>query len=45
MLDWAYFVNAEKGNIDWREFNAKCEETGATRFVEALNHICTQHMG
>jgi len=45
MLDWAYFVNAEKANIDWREFNAKCEEAGATRFVEALNHICTQHMG
>lgn len=45
MLDWAYFVNAERENIDWREFNAKCAEAGATRFVEALNHICTQHMG
>ncbi len=45
MLDWTYFVNAEKENIDWREFNVKCEEAGATRFVEALNHICTQHMG
>lgn len=45
MLDWTYFVNAEKENIDWREFNIKCEEAGATRFVEALNHICMQHMG
>ena len=45
MLDWAYFVNAEKDNIDWREFNLKCTEAGATRFVEALNHICTAHMG
>lgn len=45
MLDWTYFVNAEKENIDWREFNTKCEEAGAMRFVEALNHICTQHMG
>lgn len=45
MLDWAYFVNAEKDNVDWREFNQKCEEAGATRFVEALNHICIQHMG
>lgn len=45
MLDWTYFVNAEKDNIDWREFNAKCEEAGAARFVAALNHICTQHMG
>lgn len=45
MLDWTYFVNAEKENIDWREFNSKCEVAGATRFVEALNHICTQHMG
>lgn len=45
MLDWTYFVNAEKENINWREFNVKCEEAGATRFVEALNHICTQHMG
>lgn len=45
MLDWTYFVNAEKENIDWREFNIKCEEAGATRFVEALNYICTQHMG
>ena len=45
MLDWAYFVNAEKDNIDWREFNLKCAEAGATRFIEALNHICTAHMG
>ena len=45
MLDWTYFVNAEKENIDWREFNAKCEEAGAARFVEALNYICTQNMG
>ena len=45
MLDWTYFVNAEKENINWREFNTKCDEAGATRFVEALNHICSQHMG
>ncbi len=45
MLDWTYFVNAEKENVDWREFNDKCGEAGATRFVEALNHICVQHMG
>ncbi|MBQ5899801.1 MAG: nucleotidyltransferase family protein [Alistipes sp.] len=45
MLDWAYFVNAERENIDWREFNIKCDEAGATRFVEALNYICTKHMG
>lgn len=45
MLDWTYFVNAEKENIDWREFNIKCEEAGAIRFVEALNDICIQHMG
>ena len=44
MLDWAYFVNAEKANIDWREFNAKCEDAGAVRFVEALNYICSQYM-
>lgn len=45
MLDWAYFVNAERENIDWREFNIKCDEAGATRFVEALNYICIKHMG
>ena len=45
MLDWTYFVNAEKDNINWREFNQKCEEAGATRFVEALNHICIEHFG
>lgn len=45
MLDWAYFVNAEKYNVDWREFNERCEEAGATRFVESLNHICIEHLG
>lgn len=45
MLDWTYFVNAEKDNVDWREFNQKCEEAGVTRFVEALNHICIEHFG
>lgn len=45
MLDWAYFVNAEKDNLDWREFNLKCNEAGATQFIEAINSICIEHMG
>ena len=45
LLDWTYFVNAEKDNIDWREFNLKCEEAGASRFVDAINSICVEHFG
>lgn len=45
MLDWTYFVNAEKENIDWREFNEKCREAGADKFVAALNHICSTKLG
>lgn len=45
MLDWTYFVNAEKYNVDWREFSLKCEEAGATRFIEAINHICVEYLG
>ena len=45
MLDWANFVNAEKENVNWAEFNEKCAEAGARRFVEALNCICVRHLG
>jgi hypothetical protein len=45
ILDWTYFVNAEKDNVDWSEFSMKCEEAGATRFIEAINHICVEHLG
>lgn len=45
MLDWTYFVNAEKENVDWQEFNQKCKEAGADKFVAALNHICSTKLG
>lgn len=45
MLDWAYFVNTEKDNVDWCEFSMKCEEAGGTRFIEAINYICVEHLG
>ena len=45
MLDWVYFVNTEKNNIDWSEFNSKCEEAGAAKFVDALNYICESYLG
>lgn len=45
LLDWHYLVEAERNNIDWREFNQKCDEAGATKFVEAINDICVRHFG
>lgn len=44
MLDWVYFVNSEKEYIDWREFNSRCEEAGAAKFVAALNYICESYL-
>ena len=45
LLDWHYFVAAEKDNVDWREFNAKCKEAGVDRFIAAVNHICIKRFG
>ena len=45
LLDWRYLVEAEKDNVDWREFNHKCEEAGVAEFVSAINHLCVKHFG
>lgn len=45
LLDWRFFVEAERDNIDWREFNQKCDEAGAIKFVEAINDICVRYLG
>ena len=45
VLDWYYFVQKECDNVDWKEFNQKCGDVGATGFVEALNCICVEKLG
>lgn len=45
ILDWHYLVQRERDNVDWREFNLRCQEAGVDRFVAALNHICIKHFG
>jgi len=45
ILDWALFVKAEQGNIDWENFYAWCDKLGYTRFVNALNAIAVDYLG
>lgn len=45
LCDWTCFVGAERCNVDWAEFNARCDEAGAARFVAALNAVCVRHLG
>lgn len=45
LCDWVCFVNAERDNIDWDEFNKRCVEVGAARFVAALNAVCAEYLG
>lgn len=45
LCDWVCFVNAERANIDWDEFNLRCEQVGASRFVAAINAVCAEYLG
>lgn len=45
LLDWRYLVEAEKYNVDWREFNHKCEDAGVLEFVAAINYLCVKFLG
>lgn len=45
LCDWVCFVNAERANVDWDEFNRLCEQVGADRFVAALNAVCEVYLG
>lgn len=45
LCDWTCFVNAERESVDWDEFNRRCEDVGAARFVAAVNAICGQYLG
>lgn len=45
LCDWVCFLNAERANVDWEEFNRRCAEVGAERFVEAMNAVCTKYLG
>lgn len=45
MCDWVCFVNDERANVDWAEFNRRCEQVGASRFVAALNAVCVSYLG
>lgn len=45
LCDWVCFVNSERANINWDEFNFRCEQVGASRFVTAVNAICIQYLG
>lgn len=45
LCDWTCFVNAERESVDWDEFNRRCEQVGASRFVAALNAVCVMYLG
>lgn len=45
LCDWVCFVNAERANVDWAEFNRRCEHVGVLRFVAAMNAVCVRYLG
>lgn len=45
LCDWTCFVNAERESVDWDEFNRRCEQVGASRFVAAMNAVCVRYLG
>lgn len=45
LCDWVCFLNSERANVDWTEFNRRCAEVGAERFVAAMNAVCTRYLG
>lgn len=44
VLDWAFFVKAEHGSVDWNNFWKWCDRMKYTRFVMCLNHICVHYL-
>lgn len=44
VLDWAFFVKAEHGSVDWNNFWKWCDRMKYTRFVMCMNHICVHYL-
>lgn len=45
VLDWAFFMKAEAGNVDWASFWNWCRIMHFTRFAVCLNWICRHKLG
>ncbi len=45
LLDWALFLKAEQGNVDWGTFWQWCDKMGYSRFVECQNYLCKKYLG
>lgn len=45
VLDWAYLLQAEQNNIDWKLFYSWCDKMHYTKFVDALTAISVKHLG
>lgn len=44
LVDWAFFVKAEHGSVDWNNFWKWCDRMKYTRFVMCMNHICVHYL-
>ena len=45
LLDWALFLKAEQGNLDWARFYELCEEYDMRAFVDCMTALATEVCG
>ena len=45
LLDWAFFVRASAGAIDWKTLQENCRRWNKIRFLDAVNAICVRYLG
>lgn len=44
ILDWAVFLKAEQGNVDWRVFDEFCKRYKLDRFAAVMNYIAGHYL-
>ena len=45
LLDWALFLKAEQGNLDWARFYELCEEYDMRAFVDCMTALAVEVCG
>lgn len=44
-VDWACWMKANQGKLQWTDFYARCKQFRLDGFVDVLNTIATKHLG
>ena len=45
LLDWAFFVEKHRNDVDWKWFMMEAEQFGMTRLFNVFNAICVEELG